>query len=77
MAIALPAMPDVWRGHQVSRDIPVLASGHTRLDRHLPGGGWPLGALTELLTETAGSGEFSLLLPTLAIMTSKRRFCLV
>ena len=67
-------MPGVWRGRQVSRDIPVLSSGYEKLDRHLPGKGWPLGALTELLTETSGSGEFSLLLPALAAMTSKRRW---
>ncbi|MFT5140316.1 MAG: protein ImuA [Lysobacterales bacterium] len=77
MTIVLPAMPDVWRGHQINRNIPVLASGHARLDRHLPGGGWPLGALTELLTETSGNGEFSLLLPTLAMMTSKRRWVML
>jgi protein ImuA len=72
---ALPDyMPDVWRGRQVNRDIPTLSSGHEKLDRHLPGDGWPLGALTELLTETSGNGEFSLLLPALAAITSKRRW---
>ena len=55
--------PDVWRGRQVRRNIPVLPSGHAKLDQHLPGHGWPLGALTELLSETPGAGEFSLLLP--------------
>jgi protein ImuA len=78
MAVALPGPvsasygPDVWRGHQAQRDIPTLPSGHEKLDRHLPGKGWPLGALTELLTGTAGSGEFSLLLPTLAAIGSQR-----
>ena len=69
--------PDVWHGHQARRDIPVQSSGHEKLDRHLPGQGWPLGALTELLTETAGSGEFSLLLPTLAAITSERRWVML
>jgi len=83
MAVAPPGPllpnygPDIWRGHQVRRDIPVLSSGHTRLDRQLPGKGWPLGALTELLTETSGSGEFSLLLPTLAVITSERRWVML
>ncbi len=70
-------MPDVWRGCQVHRDIPALSSGYAKLDRHLPGKGWPLGALTELLTETSGNGEFSLLLPALAAMTSKRRWVML
>ncbi len=75
---ALPDyLPDVWRGRQISRDIPVLPSGHPKLDRHLPGKGWPLGALTELLTEASGSGEFSLLLPALAAISSKRRWVIL
>jgi cell division inhibitor SulA/protein ImuA len=41
------------------------------LDRHLPGGGWPLGALSELLTQTSGGGEFSVLLPALASLTGR------
>ena len=69
--------PDVWRGHQVRRDIPTLSSGHSRLDRQLPGRGWPLGALTELLSETPGAGEFSLLLPALASVTAQGRWLML
>lgn len=69
--------PDVWHGHQARRDIPTLSSGHEKLDRHLPGKGWPLGVLTELLTGTAGSGEFSLLLPVLAAISSQRRWVML
>jgi len=68
---SLDHMQDVWRGHQVRQDIPALSSGHAKLDRLLPGHGWPLGALTELLSEAPGTGEFSLLLPALAGITSK------
>lgn len=46
--------------------MPTLPTGHERLDATLPGGGWPLGALTELLVARDGVGELSLLLPTLA-----------
>jgi len=35
------------------------------LDRELPGRGWPLGALVEILVDEAGSGELALLLPHL------------
>lgn len=69
--------PDVWRGRQVRRNIPVLSSGHAKLDRHLPGQGWPLGALTELLSETPGAGEFSLLLPALAAITAQGRWLML
>lgn len=42
-----------------------LPSGHAALDASLPGGGWPLGALTELLSDAAGIGELQLLMPAL------------
>lgn len=48
---------------------PVMASGHPRLDACLPGGGYPAGALTELLYTGSGVGEFSLLLPLLSWLT--------
>lgn len=65
--------PLVWRGRHGAGDtshVPTLPSGHARLDAALPGGGWPLGALTEILSPCAGLGEFSLLLPTLARVTA-------
>lgn len=43
-----------------------LPSGFPELDANLPGGGWPLGAITELLSDTAGIGELSLLAPGLS-----------
>jgi cell division inhibitor SulA/protein ImuA len=49
---------------------PTLASGFPRLDAELPGGGWPRGALTELLTDHEGIGELGLLLPALAALTA-------
>jgi len=48
---------------------PTFATGFSRLDAELPGGGWPRGALTELLTEHEGIGELGLLLPALAALT--------
>ncbi|MCC7461520.1 MAG: translesion DNA synthesis-associated protein ImuA [Gammaproteobacteria bacterium] len=41
-------------------------SGLAALDTVLPDGGWPRGAITELLADAAGIGELSLLLPALA-----------
>jgi protein ImuA len=62
----LTSSPQLWRGREPNRSQRTLATGHARLDKRLPGGGWPLGALTELITSTHGLGEFSLLFPALA-----------
>ena len=44
-----------------------LPSGFGDLDRVLPGGGWPIGALTEILNSAdEGIGELSLLMPAIA-----------
>jgi hypothetical protein len=59
--------PGVWRGAdraQAGGD--VLPTGFAELDAVLPGGGWPRGALTEILLEREGIGELRLLLPALA-----------
>ncbi len=75
MTTALPAplrfMPDVWRGRRDPVRVPAVSTGHAPLDRRLPGRGWPLGALTELLAGSPGAGEFSLLLPALAELSSR------
>ncbi len=44
----------------------VVATGHAPLDAELPGGGWPLGALVELLQPTPTAAMWPLLLPALA-----------
>ncbi|MBI5107878.1 MAG: translesion DNA synthesis-associated protein ImuA [Rhodocyclales bacterium] len=56
---------------------PTLASGFSVLDAELPGGGWPRGALTELLAEHEGIGEIGLLLPALAALTASGRTVLL
>lgn len=69
MSTPLPAdlrHPLLWQGSRNLSRTPTLPTGHRRLDRTLSGGGWPLGALTELLVAREGVGEISLLLPTLA-----------
>ena len=63
--------PLLWRGTQVSHKVDTRASGHAALDRLLPGGGWPIGAVTELVNDTAGCGEVSLLLPVLARLSQE------
>lgn len=66
-----------WRRFGVHRAseqalLPVVATGWPALDRLLPSGGYPLGAVTELLTADTGSGELSLLLPCLAACLETR-----
>ncbi len=58
--------PRLWRGHNQTHTASGLASGYEQLDRHLPGGGWPQQALTEILIEQYGIGELRLLMPALA-----------
>ncbi|MCX7155717.1 MAG: translesion DNA synthesis-associated protein ImuA [Rhodocyclales bacterium] len=62
---------DIRRGDAFAvAPAPTLATGFARLDAELPGGGWPRGALTELLPEQTGIGELGLLLPALAALTA-------
>lgn len=58
--------PRLWRGRSPAQGMAVLPSGYAELDRHLPGGGWPRDALTEILTGHYGIGELQLLMPALA-----------
>lgn len=64
----------VWRasqlGHAATR---ALSSGFARLDPELPGGGWPLGMLTELIARDSGIGELRLMVPLLRQLTRARR----
>ena len=62
--------PRVWRGHNQAHAADGLASGYEALDRHLPGGGWPQGALTEILVDHYGIGELRLLMPALAALST-------
>jgi cell division inhibitor SulA len=61
--------PLVWRGDQLARVEETVPSGFAALDGELPGGGWPQGALTELLLDAEGIGELRLLLPALRRLT--------
>lgn len=63
----------VWRGDRLAAPAsPGRPTGFAALDAVLPGGGWPVGALTELLLPHAGVGELSLLLPLLTHIPAGR-----
>jgi hypothetical protein len=68
---------DVWRACRLNHDVPTLATGHAKLDSQLPGHGWPLGAISELLFESPGAGELSLLLPALATVSSRGQWVIL
>jgi hypothetical protein len=59
----------VWRGAAFAQPADVIASGHAVLDAELPGGGWPGGALTEILGNFRGVGELQILMPALAALS--------
>ncbi|SOE50085.1 RecA/RadA recombinase [plant metagenome] len=70
--------PALWRGSQLAtRASACLPAGHAALAAELPGGGWPLGSLTELLPERHGVGEIRLLRPALAAVPAHRRIVLL
>lgn len=65
--------PAIWRGSQYARVVHAsIPTGYARLDAQLPGAGWPRGALTEILADRQGIGEFSLLTPALARLSRSR-----
>ena len=62
----LHSIPRLWRGSRMPEAARrTFPTGFAELDRELPGGGWPLGAVIELLIDTVGIGELRLLLPAL------------
>jgi cell division inhibitor SulA/protein ImuA len=60
----------VWRGRAAPVARAVVPTGFRELDSHLPGGGWPLGAITEIFVDSYGVGELALLMPALMALTS-------
>ena len=74
--VNLDNLPGVWRG-RTSRavfDTENISTGFNKLDEVLPGGGWPAGCLTEILSRRSGSGELTLMLPAIARLSSENRW---
>lgn len=69
----LTQFPGVWRGGELERVVhATVATGHARLDRELPGGGWPVGTLSEVLHDGVGIGEVGFLAGALARASEDR-----
>jgi protein ImuA len=69
--------PSLWRASQLAQGRGrVVDTGYPALSRELPGGGWPLAALVDLLVQQPGVGELRLLRPALSA-ASKRTIAFV
>src|SRR4051794_30139740 len=70
---ALPERVEVWRAAGLKHeDEPVIPTGHPALDAQLPGGGWPIGSMVEVLQARAGQHAWQLLLPGLSQAIQKQ-----
>lgn len=65
---------DLWRGGAASPAVSSIPTGFAELDTLFPGGGWPRGALTEILIPRQGVGAMALVLPTLARLSREKRW---
>ena len=65
---------DLWRGGATSPAVSGIPTGFAELDALFPGGGWPRGALTEILMPREGIGALTLVLPTLARLSRENRW---
>jgi len=71
----MPALEQILQRHPVWRGAPgriseTISTGYATLDREMPGGGWPVSGLTEILGLQEGIGELQLVLPALAALSA-------
>jgi protein ImuA len=65
--------PSLWRASQLARSrTRCIDTGHPALSNQLPGGGWPVGTLVDLLVQQPGVGEMRLLAPALKAVADRR-----
>lgn len=59
--------PSLWRASQLARGVTrCVDTGFPVLSYQLPGRGWPVGAMVEIMPQQTGIGEMRLLAPALA-----------
>lgn len=74
-ARTIPSHPALWRGSDLARTrLPGVSTGSEVLDRELPGGGWPVGVLTEILPTHEGIGELRLLGHALSSVSRRNQY---
>jgi cell division inhibitor SulA len=80
-APATPAFRPFVEANPIARVDPsgnrCLATGHAELDRELPGGGWPVSRVSELLVPEAGIEELHAVVPVLHMLTRSHRTVLL
>ncbi|MEM5437081.1 hypothetical protein [Paraburkholderia diazotrophica] len=63
----------LWHSNQLARGrVSTVDTGYANLSQELPGGGWAVGALIEVLTQHPASGEMRLLAPALAALQAQK-----
>ncbi|WP_372828226.1 translesion DNA synthesis-associated protein ImuA [Polaromonas sp.] len=71
MSASFPIFAHVWRADAVDHAVAqTVDTAYAALNAVLPGGGWPQGALVEVLQPQAGLYEWGLLAPALAAVQS-------
>ncbi|HVK54430.1 MAG TPA: translesion DNA synthesis-associated protein ImuA [Burkholderiales bacterium] len=55
----------LWRGDQLASPVATVPTSFAALDSQLPGGGWQLDSLIEVMLERPGIGEMQLFFPAL------------
>jgi cell division inhibitor SulA len=64
--------PSLWRASQLARGRGrTVDTGYPVLSTELPGGGWPVGMLVDLLVQQPGVGEMRLLRPALSTLADR------
>lgn len=70
--------PSLWRASQLYRPLKATVNtGFHQLNQHLPGGGWPVGSLIEIMPSNNGVGEIKLIQPALAQLEPELSIALV
>jgi len=65
--------PSLWRVSQLARNhTRCVDTGFQSLSNQLPGGGWPMGTLVDLLLQQPGIREMRLFAPALATVAERR-----
>ena len=63
----------LWRASSINCEFRQgLSSGFPKLDSYLPGSGWPVAGVTEMLYEKLGIGELRLLAPALSRLSKEQ-----
>ncbi|WP_144154589.1 translesion DNA synthesis-associated protein ImuA [Paraburkholderia sp. BCC1885] len=64
--------PSLWRASQLAKGRGhIVDTGYPVLSAELPGGGWPVGVLVDLLVQQPGVGEMRLLRPALGTLADR------